>query len=75
VRQGFKLAAVGVVIGVAASLALGRVLKTLLFGVKPWDPVSFVLVTILLVGVSLFATYIPARRASHVDPMVALRYE
>jgi putative ABC transport system permease protein len=75
VIQGMKLAVIGVVIGVASSLALARLMKSMLFGVKPWDPVSIVLVATLLVTVTLLAAYIPARRASRVDPMVALRYE
>jgi putative ABC transport system permease protein len=70
-----KLAAVGVVIGIGSSLALARVMKSMLYGVKPWDPLSIVLVAILLTMVTLLAAYIPARRASRVDPMVALRYE
>jgi len=75
VTQGMKLAAAGVVIGIGSSLALARVMKSMLYGVKPWDPLSIVLVAILLTMVALLAAYIPARRASRVDPMVALRYE
>jgi putative ABC transport system permease protein len=75
VTQGMKLSAVGVVIGIGSSLALARVMKSMLYGVKPWDPLSIMLVAILLTAVTLLAAYIPARRASRVDPMVALRYE
>jgi len=75
VLQSMKLALLGVVIGVASSLALARFLKSMLYGVKPWDPVSIIVVAILLTAVTLLAAYIPARRASRVDPMVALRYE
>jgi ABC-type antimicrobial peptide transport system permease subunit len=75
VTQGMKLAAVGVLIGIGSSLALARVMKSMLYGVKPWDPLSIGLVAILLTMVTLLAAYIPARRASRVDPMVALRYE
>jgi putative ABC transport system permease protein len=75
VIQGMKLALVGVIIGVGSALALARLMSSLLFGVKPWDPVTIVLVAVLLSGVTLLATYLPARRASRVDPMVALRYE
>jgi putative ABC transport system permease protein len=75
VLQGMKLALLGVVIGVASSLALARVMKSMLYGVKPWDPISIIVVAILLTAVTLLAAYIPARRASRVDPMVALRYE
>jgi ABC-type lipoprotein release transport system permease subunit len=61
--------------GVGGSLSIGRVLNSLLFGVTATDPVTFVVVTLLLCVVALAACYIPARRAIHVDPMVALRYE
>ncbi len=75
VRQSMKLALIGVVIGVASSLALAHLLKSMLYGVKPWDPISIIVVATLLTAVTLLAAYIPARRASRVDPMVALRYE
>jgi ABC-type lipoprotein release transport system permease subunit len=63
------------VIGVAAALALTRVMAGLIYGVKTWDPVVFVSIAVLLGAVSWLATYIPARRASRVDPMISLRYE
>jgi ABC-type antimicrobial peptide transport system permease subunit len=69
------LAVIGVVIGVGAALGLTRFMAGLIYGVKTWDPAVFVSVAVLLGGVSWFATYIPARRASRVDPMVSLRYE
>jgi putative ABC transport system permease protein len=75
VLQGMRLAAIGVVIGVAAALALTRFMAELIYGVKTWDPLVFVTITLLLSGVSLLATYIPALRASRVDPMESLRYE
>jgi putative ABC transport system permease protein len=75
VAQGFRLAMAGIVVGMAGALALTRVLKSLLFGITPTDPSTFGAVALLLVGVTLLASYIPARRATQVDPMVALRYE
>ena len=75
VIQGMQLALAGVIIGVGSALGLTRLMSSLLFGVKPWDPGTIVLVAALLSGVTWLATYLPARRASRVDPMVALRYE
>ena len=75
VVQGMQLALVGVVIGVGSALGLTRLMSSLLYGVKPWDPITIALVAVLLSGVTLLATYLPARRASRVDPIVALRYE
>ena len=75
VRQGLKLTLIGLAIGIPGALGLTRFLSSLLYGVKPTDPFTFIAVSFSLVGVALLASYIPARRATTVDPMVALRYE
>lgn len=74
-RQGMRLAAVGVGIGLLLALALAQVLSSLLIGVSGYDVATFILVPTLLGGVALLACYLPARRATKVDPLVALRYE
>ena len=74
-RQGLLLASVGVVIGAVAAFALTRWMESLIYGVSPTDPVTFTSVALLLVGIALLASYVPARRAVRVDPMQSLRAE
>ena len=75
VRQGLKLVLVGLTLGLAAAFILTRVMSTLLFGISATDPVTYVTISLILLAVAAAASYIPALRATKVDPMVALRYE
>jgi ABC-type antimicrobial peptide transport system permease subunit len=74
-KEAGWLAAAGVVVGVAAALGLGRLLKSMLYGLQPSDPASLAGAAVLLLGVALLAGWIPAMRASRVEPMEALRHE
>jgi putative ABC transport system permease protein len=73
--QGLLLGLIGVALGAAGALALTRLIRGLLFGISSFDPITFVVMAALLTAVTLAACWIPARRATRVDPMVALRYE
>jgi len=74
-RQGLGLAMAGAALGLVGSVIVSHLMAGLLYGVRPTDPVTFVGVAILLIGIALLACYIPARRAMRVDPIIALRYE
>jgi ABC-type antimicrobial peptide transport system permease subunit len=73
--EGAQLAGIGVAIGIGAAFGLTRVMSSLLFGVSATDPLIFASISIILTAVALGAAFIPARRATRVDPMIALRYE
>ena len=74
-REAGRMLAIGIVAGAALALMAGRGAGSLLFGLKPYDPLTLIAVTALLVVIAALASFVPARRATKVDPMVALRYE
>jgi ABC-type antimicrobial peptide transport system permease subunit len=73
--EGLRVALIGVAVGLMAAFASSRLIRGLLFGVQPADPATFAVVPLVVVAVILAACYVPARRTTKVDPMVALRYE
>jgi putative ABC transport system permease protein len=75
IRDGMMLVSIGVALGLAGAYALTRLMATLLFGVTPTDGLTIGVVSGILIGIALLACFIPARRATRVDPLVALRYE
>jgi putative ABC transport system permease protein len=75
IRKGVALMAAGLAIGLAAALGLTRVIAAYLYGVEPTDLFTFVAVPLVVLGVTLAACYLPARKATKIDPMLALRYE
>jgi putative ABC transport system permease protein len=74
-KQGLRLTLIGTAIGLAGALALTRLMSSLLFGVDAADPATFAVMVLLLIAVSMFACYLPARRATRIDPLIALRSE
>ncbi|HET7621663.1 MAG TPA: FtsX-like permease family protein, partial [Gemmatimonadaceae bacterium] len=74
-RQGIVLTVVGIAVGLALFALVARFIRSLLFGVAPSDPLTLVAVSLVLIGIAALASWIPARRAAKVDPMVALRAE
>jgi ABC-type antimicrobial peptide transport system permease subunit len=75
VRQGMLLCSIGVLLGLGASFALTRLMKSLLFGVSTTDPAILIIISLVLTVVALIACYVPARRAMKVDPLAAVRHE
>ena len=75
VGHGLKLVSIGIVLGLVGAFALTRLMSSLLFGITATDPATFIAISAVLIAVALLASYIPARRATKVDPLTALRYE